>query len=70
MLIHIPVLLILSEIPEVEAVLVGALIVATLGSNLGGPEDGFTSAALDTAFSSRKNKHDIKYRVLHTGNSN
>lgn len=44
-----PVLLLLSEIPEVTAVLVGALIVATLGRALGGFEDGFASAAFDTA---------------------
>ena len=70
MLIHIPVLLLLSEIPEVEDVLVGAFIVATLGRALGGLEDGSTSAALVTAFSSRKNKFDVKFRVLHSGNSN
>lgn len=40
-----PVLLLLSEIPEVTAALVGALIVATLGRSLGGLEDGFASAA-------------------------
>lgn len=44
-----PVLLLLSAIPEVTAVLVGALIVATLGRALGGFEDGFASAAFDTA---------------------
>jgi len=44
-----PVLLLLSEIPEVAAVLAGAPIVATLGRALGGLEAGFASAALDTA---------------------
>lgn len=43
-----PVLLLLSETTDVAAVLVGALIVATLGRALGGLEDGFSSAALDT----------------------
>lgn len=43
-----PVLLLLSETPEVAAVLAGAPIVATLGRALGGLEDGFASAALDT----------------------
>lgn len=42
-----PVLLLLSEIPEVAAALVGALIVATLGRALGGFDDGFASAAFD-----------------------
>jgi hypothetical protein len=52
--IHGPVLLLLSETPEVAAVLAGAPIVATLGRALGGLEDGFASAALDTPCSSRK----------------
>ena len=63
-------LLLLSAIPEVTAVLVGALIVATLGRALGGFEDGFASAAFDTAFATRKNKHDIKFILILNGNSN
>lgn len=64
--IHVPVLLLLSETPEVAAVLDGAPIVATLGKALGGLEDGFASAALDTPFSSRK-KMKILSSEYYTG---
>jgi hypothetical protein len=53
-MIYVPVLLLLSETPEVAAVLAGAPIVATRGRALGGLEDGFASAALGTPFSSTK----------------
>lgn len=55
-IVDAPVLLLLSGIPEATAVLVGALIVATLGRALGGFKDGFTSVDPEIGFSSRELK--------------
>jgi hypothetical protein len=54
MLVYAPVLLLLSETPEVTAVVVDDLIIATLGKALGGFEDIFASAAPSKFYSSKK----------------
>jgi len=52
--IYTPVLLLLSETPDMTAVLVDDLIIATLGRALGGFEDILASAAPGKFYSSKK----------------
>jgi len=52
--INTPVLLLLSETPDMTAVLVDDLIIATLGRAQGGFEDILASAAPGKFYSSKK----------------
>lgn len=64
-IIYTPVLLLLSETPDVTGMLVDDLIIATLGRALGGFEDIFASAALGKFYSSQKCKYETHIRISH-----
>ena len=63
--IYTPVLLLLSETPDMTDVLVDDLIIATLGRALGGFEDIFASVAPGKFYSSKKYKYETDIRITH-----